>query len=406
MKENNTEQMNASQVFCPNLDCMTRGKIGEGNIVSHGKARPRYRCKMCGKTFSAKAGTMFEGLRKPKTLIVIVVTLLAYGCPLQAIVQAFGLDERTVAKWRDRAGKHCQQVHQAVVQQGQLDLVQVQADEIRVKGHKMIAWMGLAIMVSTRLWLGGVVSLTRDRSLADRLLAQVRACCQPVCALLVSTDGWSAYPNSIRRAFREKVKETAGRGRACLRVWPQLWIAVVIKRTEKKRVVDITRKVVQGTLEQAQRLLEASCGGTVLNTAFIERLNGTMRQRLASLTRQCRHAARRLTALESGMWLLGCTYNLCWPHHELSRREASAQGKRGEVLLTPAMASGLTNHVWSMWELLSYRVAPPPWLAPKPRRRTTKQTEPHVRKQQLSSEQPHRRPLLRLRKGVLCSTTS
>src|SRR6266852_7031883 len=143
MKENNTEQMNASQVFCPNLDCMARGKIGEGNIVSHGKARARYRCKTCGKTFSAQAGTMFEGLRKPKALIVIVVTLLAYGCPVQAIVQAFGLDERTVASWRDRAGKHCQQIHQAVVQQGRLDLVHVQADEIRVKGCKMIAWMGL-----------------------------------------------------------------------------------------------------------------------------------------------------------------------------------------------------------------------------------------------------------------------
>ena len=135
--------MDASQVFCPNLACVARGQVGQGNIVSHGKARPRYRCKSCGKTFSAQAGTMFEGLRKPKALIVIVVTLLAYGCPIQAIVQAFGLDERTVASWRDRAGKHCQEVHQAVVQQGQLDLVHVEADEIRVKGRKMIAWMGL-----------------------------------------------------------------------------------------------------------------------------------------------------------------------------------------------------------------------------------------------------------------------
>jgi hypothetical protein len=65
----------------------------------------------------------------------------------------------------------------------------------------------------------------------------------------------------------------------------------------------------------------------VLNTAFIERLNGTMRERLASLTRKCRHAAHRLAALESGMWLLGCTYNFCWPHHELSRREASAEAQ-------------------------------------------------------------------------------
>src|SRR5712691_9545637 len=112
-----TEQMDASQVFCPNLDCQARGKIGAGNIVIHGKTRARYRCKTCRKTFSAQAGTMFEGLRKPKVLIVIVVTLLAYGCPIQAIVQAFGLDERTVASWRDRAGNHCQEVQQAVVKQ-------------------------------------------------------------------------------------------------------------------------------------------------------------------------------------------------------------------------------------------------------------------------------------------------
>lgn len=396
-----TEQMDASQVFCPNLDCMARGKSGEGNIVIHGKTRARYRCKTCGKTFSAQTGTMFEGLRKPKTLIVIVVTLLAYGCPIQAIVQAFGLDERTVASWRDRAGKHCQEVHQAVVQQGQLDLVHVQADEIRVKGHKMIAWMGLAMMVSTRLWLGGVVSLTRDRCLADRLLSQVRACCQPLCALLVCTDGWNAYPGSIRRAFREKVKETAGCGRACLQVWPQLCIATVIKHTKKKRVVQVTRRMAQGTLETAQKLLQHSQGGTVLNTAFIERLNGTMRQRLASLTRKCRHAARRVMALETGMYLLGCTYNFCWPHHELSRREATAQGKRGEVLLTPAIASGLTDHVWSIWELLSYRVAPSPWIEPKRRRRPKKQAGSEVHR-----EPSRLRPLLRLRKGVLCSTTS
>jgi len=210
-----TEQMNASQVFCPNLECMARGQVGQGNIVSHGRQRPRYRCKTCGKTCSAKEGTMFAGLRKPTELIVMVVTLLAYGCPVQAIVHAFGLDERTVANWRDRAGAQCERVHQAIVEQGKLDLGHVQADEIRVKGCGKIVWMGLALMVSTRLFVAGVVSPTRDRRLADRLLGQVRACAQRWCALLVCTDGWAAYPGSIRRAFREKVKTTAGRGRVC-----------------------------------------------------------------------------------------------------------------------------------------------------------------------------------------------
>lgn len=117
----------ASQVFCPNLDCPSRGKMGAGNIVSHGKERERYRCKICKKTFSAHQGTMFEGLRKPEELIVIVVTLLAYGCPPQAIVHALYLDERTMARWQERAGAHCQKVHRDQVVQAQLDVQHVQA---------------------------------------------------------------------------------------------------------------------------------------------------------------------------------------------------------------------------------------------------------------------------------------
>src|SRR5579863_6168404 len=160
MQTSTIEPMDASKQFCPNMACSARGKTGEGNIRIHCRKRERYRCRRCGQTFSTRRGTMLEGLRKPTELIVIVVTLLSYGCPIQAIVHAFGLDERTIASWRDRAGRHCQKVHEEMIEREKLDLMHVQADEIRVKGCKMIAWMGLAMMVSTRLWLGGVVQLS------------------------------------------------------------------------------------------------------------------------------------------------------------------------------------------------------------------------------------------------------
>src|SRR5579864_1596979 len=99
MQNKTREPMQPSDPFCPNLACCARGQMGAGNIRIHDRQRERYRCSRCKQTFSARRGTMLEGLRKPTELIMIVVTLLAYGCPIQAIVHAFGLDERTVASW-------------------------------------------------------------------------------------------------------------------------------------------------------------------------------------------------------------------------------------------------------------------------------------------------------------------
>lgn len=386
-----TAPMDPSVQFCPNLACSARGQRGQGHIRIHCHKRQRYRCRTCGQTFSARRGTLFEGLRSPTELVVIVVTLLAFGCPVQAMVQAYGLDERTVASWRDRAGAQCQRVHQAIVVQAGLDLLHVQADEIRVKARSLVAWMGLAMMVSTRLWLGGVVSQTRDMQLADRLLQQVRACCLAAREVLICTDGWAAYPNSIRRAFRDKVKRTAGRGRAALQVWSGLHIGTVIKHTVNKRLREVVRHMSHGSLNQALRLLQRSAGGQMLNTSFIERFNGTMRERLATLTRKCRHAAQRLQALEMGMYLVGSTYNFCCAHQALEQRTGpEAPGRQRQ---TPAMASGLTEHLWSMQELLQYQVAPPPWSEPKRRGRPRTRPLPDLNVPKRSRGRPRTRPV-------------
>jgi len=127
-------------------------------------------------------------------------------------------------------------------------------------------------------------------------------------------------------------------------VWPQLHIGTVIKRTENKRVVEITRTMAHGLREQAERLLHLSSGGSVLKTADMERVNGTFRERLASLTRKSRHAASRLQALHLGMDLSGCTSHFCVAHQEV--RKAHHWGRA----CPPAMVSGVTDPVWSVAE--------------------------------------------------------
>ncbi len=110
--------MNPHEQFCHNRACRAYGRKGEGHIVIHSQRGKRYRCKRCRATFSATKGTAFYRLHKPRELVLTVVTLLAHGCPLQAIVAAFSLDERTVARWQREAGAQCKRVHEHLVEAG------------------------------------------------------------------------------------------------------------------------------------------------------------------------------------------------------------------------------------------------------------------------------------------------
>ena len=102
--------MDPQHQFCPNPDCPARGRHSQGNIRVHSQQERRYRCTTCGRTFGATTGTPCFRVKYAADLVTTVLTLVCHGCPLQAIVAAFGLDERTVAAWQARAGQHCQRV--------------------------------------------------------------------------------------------------------------------------------------------------------------------------------------------------------------------------------------------------------------------------------------------------------
>ena len=192
--------MNPQDEFCPNMDGPDRGKIGEGNVICHSQKEKRCKCKTCGKTFSVTRGTALYNIKKDAGLFVMVVTLLAFGCPVQAIVHAMGLDERTVRFWWLKSGEQSERVHESVIGNSQLDLEHVQADEIKVKTRGRTIWMALAMMVSTRLWLGGVVSPKRDKALIEQLVAKIRqvALCRD---LVLAVDGLVSYVKAFQKAF-------------------------------------------------------------------------------------------------------------------------------------------------------------------------------------------------------------
>lgn len=360
--------MNPQAQFCLNMACPARGQVGKGNLQIHSQKDQRWMCKVCGQTFATTKGTIFYRLRHAPELVIQVLVLLAYGCPVQAIVQAFGLDERTVRDWLGRAGQHCQQVHEHLVENTVHDLKQVQADEIKVKTQKGTFWMALAIWVQPRLWIGGVVSAKRDLDLIQALADKVKqmALCRP---LLLAVDGLASYVSAFRNTFRSKFPRAEGEGGRCkLVAWQNIAMVQVVKQ-RMEGVLHVERRIVQGAQDLVERLIQTTQGKGVINTAFIERLNATFRQRINALTRRTRNLAQQAETLVAGMYLVGCFYNFCDFHHSLRLKLSVGSFGYRWVQRTPAIAAGLTDHQWTPAELFNFKVPLPRWELPKQRGR-------------------------------------
>lgn len=329
--------MRPELVVCPTSSCGASGRIGV-----HSHTERRYICHACGKTFAETVGTPLYGLKHPTWLVVVVVTLLAGGCPLPAIVFAFGLDERTVAAWQRKAGQHAKAVQEQLVCQGQIELGQVQGDELYVKTQHGTVWMATAMSVFSRLFLWGAVAPQRDTTLITQVVQHVRAAAQVGQPILWAVDGFAAWTRAILTVFREPVR-TGKRGRPPLVVWAEVHIVQVVKQYTGRRLTSVQRRLAHGCLCCAEAILQATQVGVgVFNTAYVERLNATFRTWLPALTRRSRTPARQVVHLEAAMFWMGVVYNFCRVHTTLNG--------------TPAMAADLTDHIWSVDELLRYRV--------------------------------------------------
>jgi transposase-like protein len=362
--------MNPQAVFCPNIECHARAQTGKGNIGVHSHVEKRYICHECKQTFTDTKGTIFYRLHTDPQTVILVITLLAWGCPLKAIVEGFKFHEKTVKEWWRRSGEQCRIVHEYVIGGSQLDLQQVQADEIKGKGFGQTFWMAMAMMVSTRLWLGGAISHKRDLKLIQALTDQVRqvALCRD---LLLAVDGLSSYLKAFRQSFRTPFLEKGKKGRPGMISWTNVAIVQVVKQRQEK-VLTVERRIAQGCEKMIERLLTLTQNGGVINTAYIERLNATFRQRLSWLARRTRNLAQQTETLTAGMFIVGCMYNFCDNHHSLRLKLSVGRRNYRWVQRTPAMAAGLTDHRWTVDELFFSKVPPPRWSPPKRRGRPSR----------------------------------
>jgi hypothetical protein len=150
---------------------------------------------------------------------------------------------------------------------------------------------------------------------------------------------------------------------------PQLLYAQVVKSYRRRRLVDVKHRVVFGTLAAVEQVL-AACGWTI-NTAFVERLNLDIRQRVAAVGRRVNTLCQGADGLLDQLALFQTYHNVVLPHASLRQpllipdvTNGSGSAKVWQPY-TPAMAAGLTDHVWSLKEVLLFRV--PPWPQPQVR---------------------------------------
>ena len=307
---------------CLNPECPLHGNAGSSHIIRYGfyrttaGKRRRYRCVGCGQTFSTTKGTPYYRLQHRRTTFDTVVTLRIEGASLSAIARVERLAWNTVARWLERAASVCRRFNDG--RTTGFVATELQADEIRsfTGGKTRPTWVFVAIEVWSRLWTSTVVgrrsyrnTLALARDVATRMTF--------VTGPLIVTDGFEFYGTAIRRVFG-----------------PAALYAKVIKTRRHDRVVRVDRRAVIGAAWRVDDALVRSEDSSTVNTSFIERLNLTIRQGSAYLSRRTLSHARATDTLDAHLELLRCYYNFVRPHRAL---------KFGRETRTPAMQAGLAT---------------------------------------------------------------
>jgi hypothetical protein len=219
-------------------------------------------------------------------------------------------------------------------------------------------WDHTAVDPESRLLLC-LVPGKRDGAACQQVVQEVHDRTGGRTDLLLTTDEHASYEPAIREVYgiEQPRPRRPGPGRPPKPVKvlpPDLCYATVRKRRQKGRVVEVVRTLVFGTLALLYSLLGRSTASTTINTSFVERHNGTDRHQNSRKHRKTCGFSKELALHRAASFFIGYSYNFCWEVRTLRvRGEAGSWQAR-----TPAMAAGLTDHVWSHWEWVTYPAKP------------------------------------------------
>ncbi len=373
--------MDYESLYCPNRRCRYYGvPFKQGIMVKNGSSHGQKQvlCKACGSSVSLRYATAYMGLEADSAIFETAVRALAEGNSLRATARIVQIDKDTASRWLDRAAQHCRLV--MLYLWHNLHVTECQLDElwsfVHTKERNLLyaktycqtygdAWVWVAFAPVWRLVLAFVIG-KRNQDSANLLLDRV-VCVTDDHIPFFTSDQLPEYRTALLHAYGAwyQPQRQGSRGRhpkPRRKPLPSLLYAQVVKKHRRGRVVEVDTKVVFGDSHAITARLAASPVSRIINTSFVERDNLTQRQSNRRLTRRTNGYSKEITWFEKQLWVSLAYYHLVLPHHSLRQRLSTPQPTRGTGSprrwrpVTPAMAAGITDHMWTTNELLSFRV--------------------------------------------------
>ncbi len=350
---------------CLNSRCPDFGRRGAGNLTVTGRLGKfrQYRllyCRSCRARFSERKGTPLYRAHLPEDKVASILEHITEGCGVLKTARLVKVHPDTVSRYTRAAGEHARAAHDDLVacssetREIQMDEAwsfvakkEKNCDEDDPEDHfRGDCWDHVAFDPEHRLVVA-VVPGERTTESVDELVGEVKGRLEGRAPNLITTDEYSAYEGAILAAFGAEVVPPRtgrpGRPRKPYKVAPAgLNYATVHKTRKKGRVVAVTTRVIFGTAATVAAALEASAVSRTVNTAFVERHNGTDRSRNARRARKTYSFSKDWWIHRAASFFSKYSYNFCWPVRTSKAEHGAAQ--------TPAMLAKLTDHVWTLLE--------------------------------------------------------